>query len=192
MGCNLVPEESDCARRRKHPKVSEVLRVEEALDGFVQGNAGGDEDREDDREARELLAPEAAEEERDSERHGRERVAEVVDQVSEKRDRVRSEEDRELSDRGEAENRKAQRNCLDAFARANDRAVDESVRMAVIMRVVVGRVNPVCRRLGQLLGLAKAETKVTMGPDVRVDVNPTSVTMWHGCGGHSARRSRRA
>ena len=71
-----------------------------------------------------LFASEAAEVERDSERYGRERVAEVVDQVREQSDRVRYEEDRELRDRGDTENRKAERNCFDAFARTNDRAVD--------------------------------------------------------------------
>jgi len=173
--------------------MSEVLGVEEPLDGFVQGDAGGDEDRQHDRETGELLAPEAAEEERDSERYGLECVAEVVDQVGEKRNQVGYEEDQELRDRGDTENRKAERNCFDAFARTNDRTVDESVRMAVIMRAaVLVRVTPVNRRLGQRLGLAKAEPKVTMGPDVRVDMNPTSVTMWLGSGGHEARRSRRA
>lgn len=170
--------------------------MEEALDGFVQSHTGGDENCQHDRETGELLAPEAAEEVCDSERYGRERVAEVVDQVREQRNGVRYEEDRELRDSSEAEDRKAERNCFDALARANDRAVDEAVRMAVMMRVavmvaVLVGVTPINLCFWLRLGLAKAKTSMTMRPGVRVDMNSTPVTMWRGSGSHSAWRSKR-
>ena len=124
LGRKLVSGESDHAGRGKHPQVGPILRVEEALDGFVQRHAGRDEDREYDRKTGELLASEAAEEERDAEGDGGERVAEVVDQVGEQRDRVREEEDCELRDGGDTEDREAEGDRLDTFARANDGAVD--------------------------------------------------------------------
>ena len=73
-----------------------MLRVDEAHDRHVERDAGGDEDREDDGEPGESLAADAPQEERDSERDRGERVAEVVDQVGEQRDRAREREDREL------------------------------------------------------------------------------------------------
>jgi hypothetical protein len=54
-----------------------------------------------------------------------------VNQVGEQRDRTGEDEDRELKQRGDYENCKADRNRFDAGAGANDRAVDESVRVAV-------------------------------------------------------------
>ena len=70
--------------------------MDEALDRLVEGDAGGDEDREHDGEPGELLAAEGAQEERDPERHRGQRVAEVVDQVGEQRDRAGEDEDRGL------------------------------------------------------------------------------------------------
>ena len=61
--------------------------MDQPLDRLVEGDAGGEEDRGDDGEAGELLAAEAAEEERDAERDRGKRVAEVVDQIGEQRDR---------------------------------------------------------------------------------------------------------
>jgi hypothetical protein len=63
--------------------MGEILRVDEALNRFVERNGGGDEDREHDEEAGELLATEGAEKECDPKRDGGERIAEVVDQVGE-------------------------------------------------------------------------------------------------------------
>ena len=109
--------------------------MQEALDGLVQRHARRDEDREYDRKTGDLLAPEAAEEERNAEGDGGERVAEVVDQVGEQRDRVREEDDYELRDGGEAEDREAERDRFDTLARANDGAVDETVGVAMRVRV---------------------------------------------------------
>ena len=108
-----------------------MLRVDEALDRLVERDAGGDEDREHDGEPGQLLAAEAAQEERDPERDRRQRVAEVVDQVGEQRDRTGQDEDRELKQRGDYQDGEADRDGLDAGARADDRAVDEPVRVAV-------------------------------------------------------------
>ena len=115
----------------------EVLGVDEALDRLVERHAGRDEDREDDGEPGELLAAERAEEERDPERHRRQRVTEVVDQVGEERDRARQDEDRHLRSGGEREHGEADRDGLDALVRADDRAVDEPMRVVVPVRVVV-------------------------------------------------------
>jgi hypothetical protein len=131
LGGDLVPDEPNRAGGGERPEMSEVLGVEEALDRLVQGDAGGDEDRQHHRVTGQLLAPKATKEEGDAERQGRKRVAEVVNQIGEQGNRVRNEEDRELRSRSETENRKAECNRLDAFARTNNRTVNETVRMAV-------------------------------------------------------------
>jgi len=117
--------------------VSQVFRVEEALDGLVQCDTSRDEDRKHHSEARELLAPEAAEEERGTERNGGQRIAEVVNEVGEQRDRVREQEDRELGQSGQAEDRKAECDCFDTFARSDYRTIDKAVGVAMGMRVIV-------------------------------------------------------
>lgn len=168
LGGDLVPDEPNRAGGCKYPQMREVLGVQEALDGLIQGDTGGDEDHQDDCETGQLLAPETAKEEGDAEWYGGERVAEVVNQIGEQRNRVRDEEDRDLRNRGETENRKAECNRLDAFARTNNRAIDESMRMTVIMlalgvTMLVGMAG-VNRRFGQGLGPAKAKTQVSMRP----------------------------
>jgi hypothetical protein len=66
----------------------QVLRVDKALYRHVERDAGGDEDRENNREPRESLPANAAEKERDPERDRGQSIAEVVDQVGQQRDRV--------------------------------------------------------------------------------------------------------
>jgi hypothetical protein len=62
-----------------------------------------------------------------------------VDQVGEERDRASECEDGELRAGGEAEDGEADRDRPDAGAGANDRAVDESVRVPVLaVSVLVG------------------------------------------------------
>ena len=117
---DLVPDEADHPGGSKYPQMCEVLRVDEAHDRLVQRYAGTDEDREDDRQTREFLTPERPEEERDPERHCGQRIAVVVDQVGEERDRPREDEHDRLSSRGDPEDCQADRDGLDAFARADD------------------------------------------------------------------------
>ena len=84
----LVADKADDAGRGEHPQVGQVLRVDEALDRHVERDAGGDEDRENDREPGESLAAHAAQKERDPERDRGQGIAEVVDQVGQQRDRA--------------------------------------------------------------------------------------------------------
>ena len=136
LGGELVAEEADQAGGGEHPEVRQVLRVDEAEDRFVERDAGGDEDGEHDGEAGELLGAEGAQVEGDPERDGGERVAEVVDQVGEQRDRAGEGKDRDLRACGESEDGEADRDGLDAGAGADDRAVDETVRVAVLAMFV--------------------------------------------------------
>ncbi len=110
----------------------QVLGVNEALDRLVERDARGYEDRRDDRETGELLGAEAAQRERDAERNRRERVSDVVDQVGKEGDRAGEEEDAELRQSGDPEDAEADGDCLDSFVRANDRAVDEAMRVTVV------------------------------------------------------------
>lgn len=120
----------------------------------------------------------------------------VVDHLGEQGNGVRNEEDRELRYGSETENREAECNRLDAFARTNNRAVDESVGMAVIMlrfvRVAMLVRDDVARqrraqRFGDLgeLGRALRETRRAVErsesgagserQDVRGDARPARV-----------------
>ena len=137
LGGDLVADEADQPGEREHPQVRELLWVDQALDCLVGRDTGGDEDREDDGEAGELLTAGGAEEERDAEWDGGERVADVVDQVGEQRYRAGEEEDGGLGERGQREHAEAQRDRLDPLARAEDRTIDEAVRMAVLARAPV-------------------------------------------------------
>jgi hypothetical protein len=59
-----------------------------------------------------------------------------VYEVGEERDRVRQGEDRRLETCGRTEHGEADRDRADSVARANNRWIDESVRMAVAMVIV--------------------------------------------------------
>ena len=112
--------------------------MNEAHDRHVERNAGRDEDREDDGETGEPFAADAPEVEGDAERDRGQRVAEVVDQVGEESDGAGEREDRELRSGRDPEDDEADRNGLDAFVRADDRAIDESVRVTMlVVRMVV-------------------------------------------------------
>jgi hypothetical protein len=104
--------------------MGQMLRVDEAQDRFVEGDEGGDEDREHDGEPGRLFAAHAAQEERDPKRDRGQGVAEVVDQVGQEGDRTGEREDCELDPGGDREHGEADRNRLDALARADDRPID--------------------------------------------------------------------
>src|SRR4051794_17447097 len=137
LGGDLIADEAHHTGCGESPQMRKVLRVDQALDRFIERDAGRDEDGQDDCEPGELLAPKRAEKERDSERQSGERVAHVMDQVGEKGDRVRQDEDRQLHAGGEGEDREADRDSLDTFSRANDRRVDESMRVPVVVSVLM-------------------------------------------------------
>lgn len=130
----------------------QILRLDEALNRLVQRHAGRDEDRQDDRETGDLLRAEAAQKERDPERHRRKGIAEVVDEVCEERDRAREHEDRELGERGQSEDREAERHRLDALARAYDRPVDEAMGVTVAVRTLVSMRVRLCQREDGVVG----------------------------------------
>ncbi len=96
---DLVCDEPDDACGCEHPEVTQGLRVDESLDGFVQGNERADQDRCDDSESGPALAARGAEIEGDAKRNRREAVAVVVDQVGKERHASRGDEDQRL-DRG--------------------------------------------------------------------------------------------
>jgi hypothetical protein len=60
-----------------------------------------------------------------------------VDHVGEQRHRARNNEHKKLNDRGDRENGEYDRDSLDAFARTEDRAVDQAVRVTVLAVIVV-------------------------------------------------------
>ena len=80
----------------EYPQVGEVLRVDQPVDRLVERDERADEDRRHDREAGQLLTAVRAQEECDPERHRGQGISDVVDQVGEKRDAPRGDEDRRL------------------------------------------------------------------------------------------------
>jgi hypothetical protein len=60
VGGDLVAEEADESDGRQRPQVGELPWVDEALDRFVERDAGADQDRRDDEQAGDLLGAEAA------------------------------------------------------------------------------------------------------------------------------------
>ncbi len=144
----LVPDETDHTGCGERPEMSQMLGVNEPQDGLVEGDTGGDEDRQHDRQAGDLLTADAAEEEGDPERDRGQCVAEVVDQVREQRDRAGEREDRKLDPGRDPEHSEADRDCLHTLARADDRAVNQAMRVAVTVVGVVAIVGGVlCDRL---------------------------------------------
>jgi hypothetical protein len=81
-----------------------------------------------------------------------------VDQVGEQRDRAGEREDRELDAGGEGEDGEAGGDRLDAGAGADDRALDESVRVPVLA-VIVGMV----RALERVLVVAQEASSIRCG-----------------------------
>ena len=116
--------------------MGQLLRLDETLDRLVERDTRRRENGKDDCEARDLLGAEATEEERDSERDGGERVAEVVNEVGEERDGAGERKYGELRECRSPEESEADRDCLDTFARPNDRAIDEPVRVSVAVTIV--------------------------------------------------------
>jgi hypothetical protein len=76
--------------------VARRLAVDKPIDRLRERHARADEDREHDAEAGDPFTPCAAQEEGDAERHSRQRVPEVVDQVGEEGDAPAQGVDRHL------------------------------------------------------------------------------------------------
>ena len=108
-----------------------MLGVDQPVDRLAEGDAGADEDRRDDEVAGVLLGLEGAHQEGGAERHRGERVADVVDQVGEQRDRAAEDEDDDLRRRRDAEDQQADEDRAEPLARAFDRGVDQPVAVAV-------------------------------------------------------------
>jgi hypothetical protein len=144
---DLVADEADDARGGEHSEVAQVLRMNEASDRLDKRDSRRHSDRQHDEQAGDLLAPCAAQEEGDTKWHGGECVAEVMDHVREQRDRPGNNEDEQLHDRRDPENSKRDRDRLQAFAGAQDRAVDQAVRMTVIESLAIAIVIAMVREV---------------------------------------------
>ncbi len=134
---DLVPDESDDTRSSEHPQVTQVLRVDKSLNGFVQGYERADQDRGDDSEPGPTLAARRAEVERNAERNRREAVAVVVDQVGEECHASRSDEDERLDRGGSCQDGKAYRDRLDPVTGFDDRSIYEAMRVTMFVFVIV-------------------------------------------------------
>jgi hypothetical protein len=112
-------------------EVVDLLGVDQSPHRLDPGDAGGDEDRQDDEVAGAALGPLRAQGEGDPERDRRRRVAEVVDQVGEQGDAAGEDEDRRLRSRRQPEDQQREEDSADPLARALDRGVDEPMGVAM-------------------------------------------------------------
>jgi hypothetical protein len=125
-----VAGEADGAGERQREEVLGLVRVQQAVDRLIAGDAGAGEDRQDDGEAGDALGLGASQREGDRQRDRGGGVAEVVDEIGEQGDAARGDEDEQLGDRGRAEDEQGEADGAQALARALDRLVDEAVAVA--------------------------------------------------------------
>jgi hypothetical protein len=149
--------------------------MDQPLDRLVQGHARGDEDREHHREPGDLLRPKRAKEERDPDRHRGERVADVMDQIGQQRNRARQDEDHGLHERRGAQDSEAERDGLEARARAHDGTVYKAMQVPVLAMVVMLVLMLAGAGLERLRPLNEPEMSVRASVGVLMD--PVSVAM---------------
>ena len=137
MRRQLVAREADDSRGGERQQILEMLWMDEPGHGFVGRDAGRYEDREHHGISGPPFAALAPRQERDRERNRGERVAAVVDQVGEERNRTGQQEHDSLEDRGDAEDREADGDRVYAGVRSDDRTVDGTVRVRVPMALPV-------------------------------------------------------
>ena len=105
--------------------------MDEALDRLAERHKSTDKDREHDRNTGQTFSFDAAEEEGKAERDRGQRIAEVVDQISEQRDAECARVDERLRDCRDRENGEAPGDGSNAGPGAKDRTIDQPVRMFV-------------------------------------------------------------
>ncbi len=128
---DLVSDEADQPCCRERPQIGQLLGVDQPLDRLVERYEGADQNCGNNRESCDFLAAERAQEECDPERDRGQSVAEIVNQIGKQCDAASDREDRRLNERSAEKDRERDRDGLDALTRANDRGVDESVRVTV-------------------------------------------------------------
>ena len=153
--------------------MGELLGVKEALNSLVAGDTGGDEDRGDNKQARELLAAVGAKQERDAKRYGGEGVADVVDHVRQQGNAPGGEEDDGLDGRGQAEDAEADGDGADAVSGSQNRPVDEAVRVAMPLAVamIVVMVVAVLVVMVRLVIMVRVHVVIAVGAAVFVVVS---------------------
>ena len=102
-----------------------------------------------------------------------------MNQVGEECNRAGEDKDRNLCPSSEHEHGKADRDGLDAFVRADYRAIDEPVRVTLLPMMVRLAFVPVFVRLERLRSVRT--TKMPMRPCVSMSVNVVSVSVQYAC-----------
>jgi hypothetical protein len=115
-----VAREAEPPGERQRAQAVHWPRLEQTLRCLVAGNTGADEDRGHHRKPGDALGALAPQREGDAERDRGQRVARVVDQVGEQRDRAREDEDQRLGSGGEREHEQCQGDRAQPGARARD------------------------------------------------------------------------
>jgi hypothetical protein len=165
-GGDFVADEPDASGEGERGQMIECLRMHEAVQCFGDRDRGRSQDHRHDGETRPTFSASTAEHERDAERDCRERVAAVVDQIRQQRDRTRQHKHHRLESSGGGKHRKADRDGPDPFPRTNDRSVDQTMCVTVA---------------GILIG-AEWKPSVTMWPVAVVGVCPEPMTVGNRAG----------
>ena len=104
-----VAEEADRACQGERKEMFGGIRVDDPRYRLVRSDARADEDREYDRKACVAFRSFRAQRERDAERHRRQRVSDVMDQIRQECDAAGENEDHPLRGRSQPENDKRKR-----------------------------------------------------------------------------------
>jgi hypothetical protein len=118
----ITPRETKPSTRAcfQRPQVRKLLRMQQALDRLVQGDARRDEDRKHHGVARPFFRTLAAQQKGGADRYRGESIACVVNQVGEQRDGAGKEEDHGLHGRRRAEHAETEQHRIDSSPRADD------------------------------------------------------------------------
>ena len=202
-GSDVVAGVADCPGEPEYREMSWGRGVDKASDRLIAGDTGADEDRSDDRQTGPSLGHPGVQRESDPQGDGRERIAEVVDQVREQGDAAAGEKHGKLSDGGQSEDGERERDGADALPRALDAlvyqamgvavlAIAKAVAMVVAMVVVLAKAVAmvvvwvivavrVMARPTERLGSPQARAEMAVGAAVGVAVDtfavPVSVRM---------------
>lgn len=150
--------------------------MDQSHDRLVESNAGADEDHQHDEVTCPPLRLRASHPERNTERYRSQRVAEIVNEVGEQRDTTAHDEDRHLHSRRDREHGKADQHGTDASPRADYRAINDAVRVAVTMSVTTHMLVVV--RVGGYEGLRPTRSRrVPVLPFVRVAMDMATMSM---------------
>jgi hypothetical protein len=128
---DFVSDEPDHASQGKKPEMRQRTWVEQPLNRLTKRDKGADEDREHHSQTSPTFPSRTSQIEGDSKRHRGKGISKVVDEIRKQRNAQRAVVDECLRERGDAEDRETDGHGPNPGSGSQDRAIYESVRVAV-------------------------------------------------------------